>query len=437
MAQGRGFWYNPKTNVALEVNRHEHDIKKPEFQKKISFSPAAADALKEMDVVKDENEIKMLAAKAGLVRTRDWNKFLSIQFFAKGKQVIEVVFALAQLIEKAKNKKFTGLTPSTKEFAQELANQWTLRVENLSTGNVETLSPDQLISRQSEDGFMEGTIEEETNKRPIKDIVVRPGSWERVNYLLKKHNFFEEQKNKEVESLFEDRKVFFEKQQLNEALTLSRVWKMANDGEHIFALVSAHRTTENPEQSSINEKRTEVLKKVLRGLGYGFNEIDGYWIEAGQEKDVDDIDKGKEKSFFVSVKIPENEINMEEKGSTVSKFKKDMSEIIKGDKEEDDTVPEYEKVLNGRTGFNQDAVAIKLNPIDKNVYLMGRDMNFFPLGEIEFFKDIRNTIRKLPKETLEKIKNMAGGISFSELIKKKKTINKSGAFRAGDLKQGR
>ena len=28
MAQGNGYWYNPDKQIAVEVNRHEHDIKK-------------------------------------------------------------------------------------------------------------------------------------------------------------------------------------------------------------------------------------------------------------------------------------------------------------------------------------------------------------------------------------------------------------------------
>ena len=95
----------------------------------------------------------------------------------------------------------------------------------------------------------------------------------------------------------------------------------------------------------------------------------------------------------------------------------------------DRVVPELQDVLSGEMGFNQDMIAIKPIPTDPRVFLMDREQKSFPIGEIEFFNDIRKTIKSLPKDIRNKLKSGAGGISFTD-------VKRGRSFRAGQLRKG-
>lgn len=436
MAQGEGYWYNPKTNIAIQVSRHEVDLKNPSTQKKLNLAPTAVDALNDLTPSpKNEDKIKMLGVRVGLVRVRDWQKFTSVQFYDSGNKAKDVLFSLAQLIDAHQNKDYSKLKGDTKKFTKLLGTSWQLKIDNLKTGDSDTVSPSSFLKKYAEPGYMEEKKEKKMkDKRPVRDIPMSEEGFKEIDKLLEEHDYFLEQ---EISILFEDEDFRKESKKygiLDEDITLSRVWKVANDGEHVFAMLSGFRNTKDPK---VNKARNKVLERILRKKGYGFNKVNGYWAELNRDSvDISDIDNTKEDSFFVTVRIPEDEIDKGVKGSTVQKFISDMANLIGGKDSEDGTVPEMNEVLSGKTGFNQDMIAIKLDPRDPRVFLMNRDKEYFPIGEIEFFSDIRESIKKLPKDISDKLKSGAGGIAFSDLMKAKGGANVGGSFRAGNLKKG-
>ena len=56
------------------------------------------------------------------------------------------------------------------------------------------------------------------------------------------------------------------------AFNLQRLWKWHKEGK--FGIVSAYR---NEYSKKENETRSDKLKKKVRGLGYGYKEIQGVW----------------------------------------------------------------------------------------------------------------------------------------------------------------
>jgi len=438
VAQGKGFWYNPKTDIAVEVHRHEIDLKNRIVQSKLNISEQVIDALKTLTLnPENEDKIKMIGVRTGLVRIRDWQQFTSIQFFGRGDDAKDTLFALAQLIRAYKDKTHKKLREDTPGLSTLLGSSWTLKLDNLSTGDSDTLSPEEYLKKYHEEGYMEDT-KEDKSERPVRDLPFSKDLVNQVEDILDRTGYF---KNEKVGNLFEDLTFRIKSKKMgliDEDITLSRVWKLANDGKHVFTIISAFRNSGTPEQLAINRRRNRVLEDFLRRKGYGFNKISGYWTEFNKasKPNLENLESSKEDSYFVTIRVPEDELAYGLSGKTVSRFVKDFSGVIQGSDDEDDEVPDIEEVLIGTTGFNQDMIAIKIDPSSPTIFLMDRTQGLFPLGEVEYFSDIRNTLEKLPTDIIEKIASGAGGIAFSDLRKTKGSANIGGSFRAGSLNKG-
>ena len=106
MAQGNGYWYNPENNVAVEINRHEHDIKIPKVQKALDLHWAAEEELETLPVNKEnEDRIKIIAVESGQIRARDWQNFFTIQLSARKRKLQDALGAIADLIQAGALKK--------------------------------------------------------------------------------------------------------------------------------------------------------------------------------------------------------------------------------------------------------------------------------------------------------------------------------------------
>ena len=79
---------------------------------------------------------------------------------------------------------------------------------------------------------------------------------------------------------------------INES-SLGRVWQHFNNPESNVALLTAFRGNYTYEQ---NVARNKSLAAQIRGLGYGFFYVDGFWIE---NEGTPDERKVKEDSLFV------------------------------------------------------------------------------------------------------------------------------------------
>jgi len=81
--------------------------------------------------------------------------------------------------------------------------------------------------------------------------------------------------------------------QLNES-SLSRVWQHFDNPDRSVALLSAFRGEFDREE---NIERSKELAAQIRGMGYGFFYVDGFWIE---NPGTDREQKVQEDSLFVT-----------------------------------------------------------------------------------------------------------------------------------------
>jgi hypothetical protein len=80
---------------------------------------------------------------------------------------------------------------------------------------------------------------------------------------------------------------------VNEA-SYSRVWQHINNPEQTFAIVSAYQWDNSPDKNQANHER---LKKIVRSLNYGFNELIGGYTY--YDDDLNDKVSVQERSLFI------------------------------------------------------------------------------------------------------------------------------------------
>jgi len=287
MAQGEGYWYNPVNNKAVIVTRHEVDIKKPNVQKKLDVNPAVIDALQELpNTSENEDKIKMLAARSGIVCTRDWQKFTSVQFYGKSNKAKDILFGLGQLIEAKKDGSFKKLPDDAKSLAKLLGTSWQLKIDNLATGDTDMVSPDEFLNKYAKAGYMEDKTIKESRDRPIRDIPMSSELMEEAERRLRKHGFFKEE---EIGLLFEDVTVHRENDKFGmykeSQRSLSRAWQHLVD-PGVFGIITAYRgdyEKEPDEKGRRNKARQAVLINKIKNAGFGVFKLSGAWDEGGGE----------------------------------------------------------------------------------------------------------------------------------------------------------
>lgn len=106
---GAGFWLNPKTQNAYPVSRHELWVLDPENSRLAGISSEVYEHLKTLNPTKDQDEIRLAAVHAGLIRTRDHGNYVSVQFAARPESVQAYLrSACSFLVEKCEDR-FTDL----------------------------------------------------------------------------------------------------------------------------------------------------------------------------------------------------------------------------------------------------------------------------------------------------------------------------------------
>lgn len=286
MAQGRGYWYNPINNVAVEVSRHEIEIMQKSAQMKLDLRQNVKEEINKLSPQSDEMEIKTLAVRAGLVRIRDWQKFLSIQLYASGNRLKDYLFGIVNLIDGFKNKtdEYKSWDKETQECAATIARSWTLKIDNLATKSSESLSPKQLMDKYDDEKFLEEKMDKKTN-RPVTDIPMDE-SLDKLMEKIEKKLFKEEKREEEIGLLFEDRTFAAERarQGLNEDQgSMSRVLKHMTD-PGVFGIITAYRgdyTDQPDDKGRRNKQRQRDLINRMKKLGYGVVKLYGAWDEGG------------------------------------------------------------------------------------------------------------------------------------------------------------
>jgi len=334
MAQGNGYWYNPENNVAVEINRHEHDIKIPKVQKALDLHWAAEEELETLPVNREnEDRIKIIAVESGQIRARDWQNFFTIQLSARKRKLQDALGAIADLIQafKDKGEAYNKLTPHTKQFARDIANSWTLKIDNLATNSSQSISPDDYLKQYADEGFLEEANWDGTN-RPVKDIAFNSPLVEEVRGRLKKRGYY---KDMEMKSLFEDRQFTVERKRqcllaeaeevINETQrSQSRAWEHMIDPA-VFGIITAYRgeyQDEPDKHGRRNKQRQAELIDRMKTLGYGVFKLHGAWDEGGGV--------GTEESLLWYPRSDKFD-SMEEAGKDLLRLTQDWSEEFEQD----------------------------------------------------------------------------------------------------------
>jgi len=327
MAQGAGYWYNPNNNVAVEINRHEYDIKNSDVQETLDLHWAAVDELKDLVINrKNEDRIKMIAVEAGQIRARDWQNFFTIQLSARKRKLQDALGSIADLINafKEKDKKYNILTPDTKNFAKDLAKSWTLKIDNLATKSSQSLSPDEFLKQYADEGFLEECNWDNSNQ-PVYDIAFNDDLREEVVNRLEKRGYY---RDVEMDNLFTSKSFIVENKRygiINETQrSQSRQWYHLID-PGVFGIITAYRGDyENTpdKHGRRNKQRQSELIDRMKTLGFGVVKLHGAWREG---KDV-----GREESLLWFPRKDKFD-NMEEAGKELFRLTQDWSEEFEQD----------------------------------------------------------------------------------------------------------
>lgn len=91
---GPGFWLDPDTNKAYPVTRHELWLADPENLRKCRIAPQWVDALSKLNPETDAEKMKLIGVQSGMIRVRDYNNRLSVQFYAPRSRVKDVLWSV-------------------------------------------------------------------------------------------------------------------------------------------------------------------------------------------------------------------------------------------------------------------------------------------------------------------------------------------------------
>lgn len=377
MAQGLGFWYSPKSNKAIEVSRHEIDIKNPNFQSALELHPAAVSSIGKLPATgKNEDAIKTIAVRAGQVRARDWQKFTTVQLFGTGNRLKDIVFSLVELIDGYKNKtdEFNALTKQTKAFAKLLSVSWKLKIDNLATGASESISPKELMDQYNDDDFLEEKDDE--MERQIKDIPLSGELIKEAEAHLREHGFFKEE---DMDLLFESNCVRYSldkhKTVINEE-KLSRIWQLANKSDYVWGIITGYR---GDADDKTNVSQNNKLKKDIRDQGYGFWELDGRWKETDAQGKKQDV--GERSLFVAAPRGTDGNEFLDFMIEMTQKYDQDAS-VYKNDPSADADVMlyQYKTEEDGKRVVDEDHFSIgKFNPNkvgDAYSKILGTDRTF-------------------------------------------------------------
>lgn len=118
MAQGLGHWLNPRTGKWIQVYRHELDIQNERKLKELGVPENYAMQIQSMNPHTQQDEVRILAMQAGLVRLRDNQKTYSIQFYLPRQAVRHALWAIVEFFQQIKS------------------NPWNLTLHNLQYNEV-------------------------------------------------------------------------------------------------------------------------------------------------------------------------------------------------------------------------------------------------------------------------------------------------------------
>ena len=161
---GNGYWLNPRNGKWIIVRRHEIAVLDPKAMDELGVRDELIHITKQHDPAEvwgnplhltkeQEDEVRLLGIKAGLVRIRDYGNYISVQFNASPHGERRILQRVAQFLD------------DTDEWRPQL------HVGNLQTNEFKIYNKDELIQYILED---------------IQDIPNNPVIMERLNAVLKR-----------------------------------------------------------------------------------------------------------------------------------------------------------------------------------------------------------------------------------------------------------
>lgn len=96
--RGRGYWLEWRTGRFDEVYRHDLWLCTPENAKRFNVPPPIIAELSKLHPFKDEDQIRILGLKAGLVRLRDQGNYFAVEFSAQPHEIGDVLRAVERVL---------------------------------------------------------------------------------------------------------------------------------------------------------------------------------------------------------------------------------------------------------------------------------------------------------------------------------------------------
>jgi hypothetical protein len=127
--RGPGYWLDWRTGQFDEVYRHDLWLCTPANGQRFGLPATTIDQLVGLHPFKDEDEIRMLGLKAGLVRMRDQGNYFACEFAAEPHEVGDLLRAVEQVL------------------SQTEARPWELFLFNLATNEQANIDYDEFVRR--------------------------------------------------------------------------------------------------------------------------------------------------------------------------------------------------------------------------------------------------------------------------------------------------
>ncbi|MBD3407236.1 MAG: hypothetical protein GF411_14040 [Candidatus Lokiarchaeota archaeon] len=268
---GSGYWLNPRTGEYIEVNKHEKWISNKKNARHIGLSKRAYEEIKQLNPSEDIDEIRIIAIIDGLVRIRDYQSKVAIQFYAGRGQTRKVLWSVYEMMQNE---------PS-------LRNAWDLIIGNLKTKEDVSLPKDEFDKKMTSDEAI---------------MMMENDNFERVSSLITvvesklSHNYDERWINHEVidriesrmenEGIIDDNCRFSIVDEIDHKCNnliseagLSRLLRKFNSDVE-FAIITAHRHKYGKKE---NIKRNRDLRSELNARHMGVYQLVGHWRECQDE----------------------------------------------------------------------------------------------------------------------------------------------------------
>ena len=466
---GMGAWYNPVYNdyeMLSSIQFHQDSIVKKDVQVELGVEdhPAIISLMNEYenwDAGEFEQKARIMGLLAGLMRIREYTNpnIISVELYDDG-NVKTKLNRLRQFVgpKNLETKKsysgeyMVGRNPLANMFYTSLTGEGKLQITAFKENNGEVEIGTQQTFTDYDD-FINNTMLE--NKKIIQEGIMADKELGKIleecvemTESVRNDLYYVSQTSKMIKDKHTQEKPdpnrryngldhflenmnkidMFRDQLMNESvleedMSLSRVFDLTvKQKDIVWATISAYR---DKYDEKVNRERTKILGETLQYLGYGFQKVDGYWLEPGSST-------GKEKSFFVSKRVSN-------RGES-NKFIRDMKLLIKEGVE----LPDIEKMKQyvdygymtddetGRNvkdyGFDQMAVGMKDDPEENNFVLYFSDGDKYDLGPVKFYSDIEGSLEKISKRRRNQLAKDAGGIGYT-----KPDPGQKGGFRAGEI----